>query len=144
VAVILDDWRYRWMDGVEDRKARFNLSLEKHEQLRFRLYGKTIGHPSNPDGREVFVSAPVFFDEKTLALRTASGREYTLGKCGGADESEHVGYIRKDILRNKKYAPASKPKPEPVEVGGGNDETSVIDLNMGSEVDQAFGRGRPK
>jgi hypothetical protein len=133
------------MDGVEDRSARFNLTLDKNDQLRFRLYGKTIGHPSNPDGREVFVSAPVFFDEKTMTLRTASGREYTLGKCGGADAAEHLGYIRKDILRNKRYSPASKAAQaaEAVKAHGGSDETSIINLDLGSEVDQAFGRGHP-
>jgi len=129
------------MDGTEDRSARLNLSLTTNDQLRFRLYGKTIGHPTNPDGRYVYVSAPVEFNELTHTLRTASGREYQLAKCGGADEAEHLEYVRKDILRNKRLPP-SQIKPVVKPVVSEDPEATVINLDLGTEVDQAFGRGQ--
>ena len=135
------------MDGTDDPKARLNLSLDKIDQRRFRLWGKTVGHPQNPDGRYVYVSPPILFHEHTRTLMTASGREYKLGTFGGADEAEHLAYIFKDIQRNKRYAPTPQKaaemnrKVQEAKIAEAKSDETVINLEIGSEVDDAFGKG---
>ena len=100
MAVILEDWRYRQLEGLGVRPSTFG-----HDPDRFRLYGKTIGHPTNRDGKYVYASSPIEFNEKARVVRTISGSIYTLGKCGVLNEEEQFRFIRRDVIRNKNATP---------------------------------------
>ena len=103
MAVLLEDWRYRQMQ--EEKFTLANLGSSRNE-TPVRLYGKTVGHPSNRDGKYLFVSPPVYFNEATRIVKTASGSEYQLGCCGG-NEAQEFHFIRMDVLRNVSEKPAS-------------------------------------
>lgn len=60
------------------------------------LGGQVYNHPKFNDGEHITTSTPVKLSG--VLLTTASGRQYTLGVCGGNLE-EQLGYIQEDISR---------------------------------------------
>lgn len=147
MTVILDDWRYRQVEGLGVRPTTWG-----EDSDRFRLYGKTFGHPTNRDGKYVYASAPVEFNEHTRIVRTVSGSFYKLGKCGVPNEEEQFRFIRRDVLRNRKVeappevkttpvpaAPVKAATPTPVRKPA--DNNTIISLNdIDGDEDHAFGR----
>jgi hypothetical protein len=147
MAVILEDWRYRQLDTTKVKMSSIG-RLASHSDDGLRLYGRTIGHPTNRDGKYVYASPVVEFDAMTRTVKTSTGSEYRLGLCGG-DEAEHLKHLQRDVLRNRKSAPvaglktrppesaesAGKPKPAEPDVNG-----TIINLDLDSDEDHAFGR----
>ena len=61
----------------------------------WRLQGNVFGHPKFDDGKAVFVSTPVEFNEETNELTTASGRQYVIQSY--VERVKTIEQIKKDI-----------------------------------------------
>jgi hypothetical protein len=124
MTVTLDDWRYRHLDRADSRLAHVGRPLYRDQDDNLRLYGKTIGHPTNRDGKYIYASAVVEYNPATRIVKTISGSEYRLGTCA-ADEAEHMKHLQRDVMRHRKVKPPGPPpvaaiKPKPVAPASGN------------------------
>lgn len=64
-------------------------------------WGEVWGHPGFPDGECIFTSSPVDFDEKSLIMKTASGRSYEIESFDSDDKDKWVAELKEEVAKNK-------------------------------------------
>lgn len=87
---ILENWSFGLPDNfVEERKYL------PPELWDLRIMGSTVGHKNRPDGTNIAISAPIFYDPEDRVIKTFSGSYYKLGNPAPSYLEEHPDCVEK-------------------------------------------------